>query len=43
VAELDVGGLPRLDLNSPEQVADFVMAHCLASAEGQDVSEAPGS
>ncbi len=27
---LDTGPLPRLDINRPEAVADFVMAHCLA-------------
>lgn len=36
VAELDVHGRPRLDLNSPEQVADFVVAHCLELSEGSD-------
>ncbi|MFN3984602.1 MAG: molybdopterin-guanine dinucleotide biosynthesis protein B [Rhodocyclaceae bacterium] len=25
---LDTGGLPRLDINRPEEVADFVVAHC---------------
>lgn len=26
---LDTGPLPRLDINAPEAVADFVLAHCL--------------
>lgn len=36
VAKLDVHGRPRLDLNSPEQVADFVVTHCLKPSEGPD-------
>lgn len=36
VAKLDVHGRPRLDLNSPEQVADFVVTHCLKPSEGLD-------
>lgn len=26
---LDTGALPRLDINQPERVADFVIAHCM--------------
>lgn len=26
---LDTGSLPRLDINAPDTVADFVLAHCL--------------
>lgn len=29
VASLDTGALPKLDINKPEQMADFLVGHCL--------------